>query len=228
MNNRLTLDELGIKYGTDKASKCSELLACDFLRHYERYLYHMRDKKITLLEFGIWKGQSLQMWREYFSNAVIIGVDKDVSQISIDDINNDSHIKIIEKDIFAPDLKEEILKYTDNLDVIIDDSLHAWCSQRILFEQFFPLVSSGGVYIVEDVRVQSMGDIQYTQEYEYDCERINFTNYSKKYLEYLRFSKEYRQPPYESKATANIISQGELLRIESINYIPDAVIITKE
>ena len=37
----------------------------------------LRDSKINILEIGIENGDSLRIWREYFSKANICGVDID-------------------------------------------------------------------------------------------------------------------------------------------------------
>jgi 23S rRNA U2552 (ribose-2'-O)-methylase RlmE/FtsJ len=45
---------------------------------YERYFSKFRNKKITIVEIGVYQGGSLQMWRKYFGNeATIWGIDID-------------------------------------------------------------------------------------------------------------------------------------------------------
>lgn len=46
-----------------------------FLLIYENYFKELRLKKINILEIGIDKGDSLRIWRDYFPNANICGVD---------------------------------------------------------------------------------------------------------------------------------------------------------
>lgn len=54
-------------FDTDK----SEL----YLNNYEYYFKHIADEKIRLLELGIDKGGSLLLWRYYFINGIIVGLD---------------------------------------------------------------------------------------------------------------------------------------------------------
>jgi hypothetical protein len=76
------LDVLGILAGTDKASlrgdsACSFACSWDYLRHYGRVFYRYRDKPTNILEIGVYKGASLQLWERYFQRATVIGVDVD-------------------------------------------------------------------------------------------------------------------------------------------------------
>ena len=50
------LNEKG--YGTDKGVR--------YLSNYENHFNHLVNEKINLLELGIFKGDSLLMWRDYF------------------------------------------------------------------------------------------------------------------------------------------------------------------
>ena len=65
-----TLNSLGEYFGTDKCNK-----GHDYLRKYELFLQYWKDKKFTLLELGVFRGESLFTWggsgdREgYFNEA---------------------------------------------------------------------------------------------------------------------------------------------------------------
>jgi RHS repeat-associated protein len=64
----MTLDEIGLKFGTDKSS-----IYHNYLPFYERY----RNEPMKLLEIGVAGGASLAMWTEYFPNSAIVGADID-------------------------------------------------------------------------------------------------------------------------------------------------------
>jgi hypothetical protein len=57
----VSLDGLGLKHKTDKAS-----VLHNFLHFYEHFLAPMRLAPITLLEIGVYNGGSVKMWEEYF------------------------------------------------------------------------------------------------------------------------------------------------------------------
>lgn len=65
---RATLTELGRKYGTDK-------VAHGFTDIYGALLDRDRGQVQRVLEVGVYYGASLTMWRDYFQNANVVGVD---------------------------------------------------------------------------------------------------------------------------------------------------------
>ena len=64
------LDKIGVECGTDKSS-----LLHDYLKKYEKYLPFDRETPIKILEIGILEGESLCVWKNFFPNSTIIGVD---------------------------------------------------------------------------------------------------------------------------------------------------------
>ena len=47
-----------------------------YLEIYDRHFQKFRNKKITIMEIGVYKGGSLEMWQRYFGDQCqIIGVD---------------------------------------------------------------------------------------------------------------------------------------------------------
>ena len=79
----MTLDELAIKYNTDKSS-----LDHQYTKHYQKYFDQFINNPKKILELGIYttkidkdgptvneSGASLKMWSDYFTNAKIYGLD---------------------------------------------------------------------------------------------------------------------------------------------------------
>ena len=153
------LDELGLKYNTDKASKFvvngQEIKGHDYLKHYELFLSTLKEKEFTMVELGCFTGASLKMWKEYFPQAHIVGVDLN-EKLSV---LEDDRISFICSDATAEDLPLKIFQRwgNNNISCIIDDCSHAWGDQRRSFEMLFPILSSGGYYIIEDLECGSMG-----------------------------------------------------------------------
>jgi len=66
------LDLLALKYGTDKASDFH-----NYTEFYDKYFNLDRGNIKNVLEIGVFRGNSLRMWKDYFFNAIIYGIDID-------------------------------------------------------------------------------------------------------------------------------------------------------
>jgi hypothetical protein len=138
-----TLDEIGLKFGTDKASSHH-----DYLSFYERFLAPMRDEPITLLEIGVFQGASLYTWREFFPKANIIGVDV---QLTCKQFESD-RIKIELADQSNLEHLSQLALTHGPFDLVVEDGSHMWEHQITSLRALFPFIRSGGHYIVEDLQ----------------------------------------------------------------------------
>ncbi len=115
---------------------------------YDTHFKPYRGKKITVVEFGVLHGGSLQMWKKYFGRkARIIGID-------IEPRCNEFEEKRIE--IFIGDqtdrtFLQKLKKEVGPIDIIIDDGGHVMKQQITTFEEMWPGLKAGGKYAVEDL-----------------------------------------------------------------------------
>ena len=135
----LSLKEIGLKYPTNKNDY-------GFLDIYEKYFKVLRDKELKILEIGVDKGDSLRLWREYFVNAKICGLDIEKKDFSI------HNVEIFQGDQNDKNLLNKIAKNYGKFDIIIDDGSHV--SKHIInsFNHLFDHLNQGGIYIVEDLQ----------------------------------------------------------------------------
>lgn len=137
----LNLHNIGLKYGTDKATVHGY---CSF------YEQQLPDRSFSgrLLEVGIYEGASLQMWREYYPNAEIVGVDIiDKSHLNFEGIT------MLKLDATVP----AALKPLGRFDIIIDDGSHYTLDQQKTFKQlYYNQLNSGGYYVMEDLHTSFM------------------------------------------------------------------------
>lgn len=131
----MILDDLALKYGTDKASNLH-----NYTRWYEKLL-PTAESNISLLEIGVSDGKSLRMWREYYPNAFIKGIDIDVKKC-----NPIEGVLLLEADQKNLSFGEYV-----KFDVIIDDGSHRWEDQISSFKALWPHINPGGVYVIEDL-----------------------------------------------------------------------------
>jgi len=137
------LNTLAEKYNTDKKKSVHNYTETYFSIFNEKRLYIN-----NFLEIGILDGSSLKMWRDFFTNAQIYGVDinPNCSKFEDERIN----IRIGSQDD-ASFLDSSFLQKNILFDYIIDDGSHISSHQIKSFEFLFNnCLKSGGLYIIED------------------------------------------------------------------------------
>lgn len=140
----MTLDELSVKYGTDKGS-----LKHNYMPFYEKHL-PKNPKKI--LEIGVLKGRSIAMWSEYFPDTEIHGLDlfsdhteDEVRSFLLDDCGCNNFV--LHKGNQCDYILLDKLR-NENFNVIIDDGSHNSRDQMITF---FGLMHKNCYYFIEDL-----------------------------------------------------------------------------
>lgn len=144
------LDQIGVKYGTDKSS-----LLHDYLNQYEKY-FGDPSKIETVVELGLqrqsgeWKNYSLpsvRMWLEYFPNAEVFGFDKQqIKPMHRFHFFNGDQGRIFHLMQFKNMLGGRYI------DILVDDCSHRPTHQLLSFIYFWPYIRSGGIYVIEDTK----------------------------------------------------------------------------
>jgi len=134
----MSLHELGLKYGTDKAT------FHNYLNIYDHRFKCLKEEKIEFLEIGIDNGFSLKMWADYFINGIIYGAD-----ILDKRFLDNERIKTF---IIDQANESELNSLPLNLDIIIDDGGHTMNQQQITFKILFANnLKSKGYFVIEDL-----------------------------------------------------------------------------
>lgn len=142
---RWNLELLAIRHGTDKWGH-------GYIPFYQRHFAPFRNRKINLLEIGIGTigprggGDSLRMWRAFFSRATIWGLD-----ILDKSTHAESRIRILQGSQNDPEFLRTAAARIGHIDIIIDDGSHI--NEHVLtsFATLFPLLAPGGFYVIEDM-----------------------------------------------------------------------------
>lgn len=131
---------------------------------YEAFFGSRRHEIRSVLEVGIGyptgtlpgdrklAGGSLRVWREYFPNARIYGGD-----INEDALFQDDGIWTGQVDQLSTDSIRQFLDEIPDkaFDVIIDDGLHEFEANRVLFEAAVPSLAPEGIYFIEDCQPET-------------------------------------------------------------------------
>lgn len=117
------------------------------------YANYIPEKgEFTLLEIGVWHGDSLRTWNEYNPNMNIIGIDIDVNVL--DYITPSGNIKIMIGDQANKSFITTICKQASPR-FIIDDGSHREDDIFKTFIYTYDLLEEGGVYFIEDLHAPS-------------------------------------------------------------------------
>jgi hypothetical protein len=141
-----SLEELAIKYGTDKQESCH-----GYIKHYFNHLQHLQNIPITMVEFGVHKGASLMMWADFFTQGTVYGVDDGSSGDLKDSYPDHSNIRFRYGIQTDEKLLTSLIQESPKFDIIVDDGSHY--SQDIIytFKKMFDSIKPGGWYIIEDL-----------------------------------------------------------------------------
>lgn len=120
-----------------------------YLEVYERHLSRFRDRSVRLLEIGVQRGGSLQLWRRYLgSTAIIHGLDVDPTCMT--NVDPETNVRVHTGDQADVHLLAAIVEEMGGVDVVIDDGGHQNGAQIASFEYLYPQLAADGVYICED------------------------------------------------------------------------------
>lgn len=114
---------------------------------YSRHFAPFRGRPIKVLEIGIYRGGSLDMWRWYFGDQVtLVGIDIDEDAKAATDPRH----TVLIGDQTDADFLRRVAEEHGPFDIVIDDGGHEMQQQIVTAETLFPLVREGGILLVED------------------------------------------------------------------------------
>ena len=125
-----------------------KIKAHGYSKFYEKVFLGFKDKKINILEIGSFYGNASAAMFFYFKNANIFGAD-----INPDMFNYSSkRIKsFLVNSSSVSSIKKNILDKKIEYKIIIEDASHMLKDQIISLFYLFPILESGGYFIVEEL-----------------------------------------------------------------------------
>ena len=169
-----SLTEIANSHGTDKGTVGPSRLwrAHNYTDVYDAYLSPLRDRPVDVLEIGLgvtgaaWRagiargrngtgGASMRTWSEYFPAAHVYGLD--INPAGFLDTDR-VHTYVVDQGDPAA-LDRFLATVGDTLfDVVVDDGSHRPDHQQITLGRLFPRVRPGGLYFIEDLLSNGLGD----------------------------------------------------------------------
>ncbi len=183
---------------------------------YETYFHKFTDKKVNVVEVGVQGGGSLQMWERYFGEqANIIGIDID-PHVLRNQSKFKQNTKLYLGNQASNNFWNNFLQEIEPIDVFIDDGSHIVTDQITTFENVFPKMNVGGIYICEDTHTN------YWNEWGGSIYKHNtFIEYSKRLVEVINFEHIRKQELIDEKLL-NVCRD-----ITSIHFYDSMVVILK-
>tara|TARA_B100000767_G_scaffold107451_1_gene103012 strand:- start:460 stop:1308 length:849 start_codon:yes stop_codon:yes gene_type:complete len=150
------------QYSHPSKKNSIKIQAHGYSRIYEKIFSPIKSEKINILEIGSFYGNASAALYFYFKNASIYGADINP------DMFNYSSKRI--KSFFVNSsslnsLKENILIQNIKFQIIIEDASHMLKDQIISLFYLFPIVQSGGYFIIEELDFpETREDMRFNQK----------------------------------------------------------------
>jgi SAM-dependent methyltransferase len=137
---------MALKSIHELGSKTDKSYLHQYLHAYEALFEPIRSNVDNVLEIGVYSGDSHLMWRDYFPNARIYGLD------IVDNCGGllgEDRITVAFRDAYT---QETVSSFGDTkFDVIIDDGPHTLASLQFAVKEYSNLLTPNGILVVEDI-----------------------------------------------------------------------------
>ena len=190
---RRSLTQIARRSGTDKWG------VHHYTTHYERHLGHLRDQRFVLLEIGVGGyarsgegGGSLRMWKRYFRQAQIVGLD-----IEDKSFLDRPRMTTVQGDQTDAAVLDSVIERFGVPLVVIDDGSHRPADIIETFRILFPLLPDGAVYAIEDTQTSYWPEFDGSEDRDSPDTTMAFV---KRLVDGLNHE-EFLDPDYESSYT---------------------------
>ena len=206
MDSPKELDDIFIKFGTDKGSLDGKKTFTNLYKNlktkqfknyfnwierpnlksydyqfglnstpiYEKVFKKRRIEKLKILELGVANGHSIASWHHYFPNSMIYGID---NKKPFKFFYKSKRVKYLQINIFDQKQIVSFIKKHGKFDYIIDDSINTEKAMLMNIKNFYPSLSSGGAYFLED-----FGFYDHSQKAMQKVKEYNLKNNMKYFL----------------------------------------------
>jgi hypothetical protein len=133
---------------TDKNTRHS------YLDLYETLLCSKKETAKNVLEVGVHVGGSIKLWKDYFPQAVVRGIEVNGSENFIDEVRSNDRIVLYtytdayDNTFFTNEFVNKNMKF----DFMLDDGPHTLESQMKFVAMYSQIMTDDGILIVEDVQ----------------------------------------------------------------------------
>ena len=126
-----------------------------YVNVYEDMFDSLRYTAKNILEIGMAPGGSIMVWRNYFINAHIYGIDTcNLSDIQSQSIKNDYHITLFPNTNGYNDefIRDNFINKNIKFDMVLDDASHTLEDIIYFIIKYLPLLSDNGIMVIESIQ----------------------------------------------------------------------------
>jgi len=129
-----------------------------------------------VMEIGIFKGASIKLWNDFFTSAIIHGVDIQSNDYTMSLMRDYPRVQLhLGKNAYDAEYVNDTFEKTElKFDVIVDDGSHDLEHLIIFLKNYLKLLAPGGICIIEDLQ-------------KFDWIKILYENTPEEYREYCYF-----------------------------------------
>ncbi|MFC1585061.1 class I SAM-dependent methyltransferase [Fibrobacterota bacterium] len=183
-----------------------------FFEIYERHFSRYRGTDVHIVEFGVFQGGSLKMWRHYFGpGAKIYGVDINPECKQLEE----EQIKVFIGDQEDRRFLKSLAGKIPRIDILIDDGGHMMTQQIKTFEELFYHIEEDGIYLCEDMHTSYWP--QYGGGYK---RKGTFVEYSKNFIDYIN--------AWHAQGSRKLSVSGFTRSVHSLHYYDSILVIEKK
>lgn len=139
--------------------------------YYSNEFTDKKTEKLTIVEIGVRRGDSLQLLSNWFTNSSIFGIDNghEMNENDKDFVSTIPNVTMLYENAY--DINT-INKFDDNsLDYLIDDGPHTINTQLISISEWFKKIKPGGTLIIEDIQNWDIEKVKFDKE----CKSLNIS-----------------------------------------------------
>jgi hypothetical protein len=125
-----------------------------YLPLYEKLLTSKKETAKHVLEVGIYQGGSIKLWKDFFTNATVHGVDIiDIDSVWSEIKNNRDIVLHTSTNAYDSDfVTTRFLNKNIKFDFLLDDGPHTLESMKQFIHLYSQVMADDGILVIEDIQ----------------------------------------------------------------------------
>jgi hypothetical protein len=135
-------------------SRTDKNTAHSYLPLYQKLLISKKETAKNVLEIGIFKGGSIKLWNDFFTNATVYGLDiMNIENVWEGIKNNKKIILYTSTDAYNHDFFiKNFLNKNIKFDFMVDDGPHTLESMKQFIKLYSQIMTDDGILMIEDIQ----------------------------------------------------------------------------